>query len=45
MKTMTQHPENNYDIDDGVYFEATDPLGRRAARCRRLTLGRWFGDS
>ncbi len=21
MRTMTQHPENDYDIDDGVYFE------------------------
>ncbi|MEJ7760065.1 MAG: cyclic GMP-AMP synthase DncV-like nucleotidyltransferase [Gemmatimonadaceae bacterium] len=27
MRTMTQHPENNYDIDDGVYFEMTDLVG------------------
>jgi hypothetical protein len=27
MKTMTQDPENNYDIDDGVYFEANELVG------------------
>jgi len=27
MKTMTQHPENDYDIDDGVYFNKEDLRG------------------
>jgi hypothetical protein len=29
MKTMTQHPENDYDIDDGVYFETSVLVGER----------------
>lgn len=31
MKTMTQHPENDYDIDDGIYFDRADLTGRNGA--------------
>lgn len=29
MKNMTQHPENDWDIDDGVYFDKSDLVGPR----------------
>jgi hypothetical protein len=29
MRTMTQHPENDYDIDDGVYFDKEQLVGPR----------------
>ena len=29
MKTMTQHPDNDYDIDDGAYFSKEDLIGPR----------------
>lgn len=29
MKTMLRHPENDYDIDDGVYFDIEDLRGSR----------------
>jgi hypothetical protein len=28
MKTMVQHPDNDYDIDDGIYFNLDDLKGR-----------------
>jgi hypothetical protein len=28
MKTMVQHPDSQYDIDDGIYFEKEDLVGR-----------------
>ena len=31
MRTMLQHPANDYDIDDGVYFEKADLVGPRGA--------------
>lgn len=31
MKTMTQHPTNDYDIDDGVYFDQAVLVGTRGA--------------
>lgn len=31
MKTMVQHPEKDYDIDDGVYFAKEDLVGARGA--------------
>jgi len=31
MKTMVQHPEKDYDIDDGIYFEKEDLKGRNGA--------------
>ncbi|MDE0444338.1 MAG: hypothetical protein OXL38_19810 [Gammaproteobacteria bacterium] len=30
MKTMVQAPDNDYDIDDGVYFHKQDLVGERA---------------
>src|SRR6266850_4270904 len=29
MKNMTQHPDNDWDIDDGVYFDKADLVGSR----------------
>lgn len=31
MKTMVRHPDNKYDIDDGVYFNKEDLVGERGA--------------
>lgn len=31
MRTMVQHPDNDYDIDDGVYFFKEDLVGARGA--------------
>ena len=31
MKTMIQHPEKDYDIDDGIYFEKGDLKGQNGA--------------
>ncbi len=31
MRTMLQHPSNDYDIDDGVYFDKSDLVGPRGA--------------
>lgn len=31
MRTMLQHPSNDYDIDDGVYFDKADLVGARGA--------------
>jgi len=31
MKTMVQHPEKDYDIDDGIYFEKDDLKGQNDA--------------
>src|SRR5262245_3978561 len=36
MKTMTQHPDNGYDIDDGVYFDKAKLLGDRGAEMSAL---------
>jgi hypothetical protein len=36
MKTMTQHPELDYDIDDGVYFAKADLVGPRGAELTAL---------
>lgn len=36
MKTMTQHPENDYDIDDGVYFDKDALVGPRGGEMRAL---------
>ena len=45
MKTMTQHPENNYDIDDGVYFEATDLVGPRGGEMSPLDARQMVRDA
>ncbi len=36
MKTMTQHPEKDYDIDDGVYFDAKDLVGPKGGETTAL---------
>ena len=36
MKTMTQHPEKHYDIDDGVYFDKAVLVGERGAEMTAL---------
>lgn len=41
MCTMVQHPDNDYDIDDGVYFLKTDLVGPRGAEMTALQA-RWM---
>ena len=36
MKTMTQHPAKDYDIDDGVYFDKAVLVGERGAEMTAL---------
>lgn len=36
MKTMVQHSDNDYDIDDGVYFDKADLVGPRGAELTAL---------
>ena len=36
MKTMVQHPDSDYDIDDGVYFCKEDLVGDRGAELSGL---------
>src|SRR3546814_15006164 len=36
MKTMIVHPDNDYDIDDGVYFDKADLVGERGAEMTSL---------
>lgn len=36
MKTMVQHPDNDYDIDDGTYFEKAVLVGERGAEMTAL---------
>jgi hypothetical protein len=36
MRTMTQHPEKDYDVDDGVYFKKEDLTGERGAELSSL---------
>ena len=36
MKTMVQDPDNDYDIDDGVYFEKDELVGERGAEMSSL---------
>jgi hypothetical protein len=45
MKTMTQHPKNNYDIDDGVYFEATDLVGPKGGEMSPLDARQMVRDA
>lgn len=41
MKTMCRDPDNDYDIDDGVYFQKTDLVGARGAEMTSLQA-RWM---
>lgn len=45
MRTMTQHNENAYDIDDGVYFEKTDLVGARGAEMTPLQVRQMVRDA
>jgi Cyclic GMP-AMP synthase DncV-like, nucleotidyltransferase domain len=45
MKTMVQHPENDYDIDDGIYFEATALVGPRGAEMSSLSAREMVRDA
>src|SRR5689334_17801750 len=45
MLTMTQHPENDYDIDDGVYFEATDLVGPKGGEMSPLEARQMVRDA
>ena len=41
MKNMVQHPDSKYDIDDGIYFEKADLVGRNGGDMSALDA-RWM---
>jgi hypothetical protein len=45
MKTMAQHPEKNYDIDDGVYFDKEALVGDRGAEMTSLQARQMVRDA
>ena len=45
MKTMVQHPDNDYDIDDGVYFSKEDLVGDRGAEMSGLQARQMVRDA
>ncbi len=45
MKTMVQHPDNDYDIDDGIYFEKTELVGARGAEMSSLDTRQMVRDA
>lgn len=45
MKTMTQHPDNDFDIDDGVYFLKEDLIGERGAEMTALQARQMVRDA
>lgn len=45
MKTMVQHPDNDYDIDDGVYFSREDIVGSRGADMSSLQARQMVRDA
>jgi hypothetical protein len=45
MKTMVQHPENDYDIDDGIYFNREDLKGAQGADKSALQARRMVRDA
>ena len=45
MKTMTQHPDNDYDIDDGVYFDKVVLVGERGAEMTALQARQMVRDA
>ena len=45
MKTMVQHPDNDYDIDDGVYFNKEDLVGDRGAEMSGLQVRQMVRDA
>ena len=45
MKTMTRDPDNDYDIDDGVYFAKEDLVGERGAEMTSLQARQMVRDA
>jgi hypothetical protein len=45
MKTMTQHPESDYDIDDGVYFDQHALDGQRGGPMSALQARQFVRDA
>lgn len=45
MKSMTQHPDNDYDIDDGVYFAKEDLVGPRGGEMSALEVRQMVRDA
>ena len=45
MKTMVQHPDNSYDIDDGVYFDKEALIGGRGAEMSALQVRQMVRDA
>jgi hypothetical protein len=45
MKTMTQHDDNKYDIDDGVYFRKEDLVGPRGGEMSALEARQMVRDA
>lgn len=45
MKTMVQHPDNHYDIDDGVYFDKEVLVGERGAEMSALQARQMVRDA
>ena len=45
MKTMLRHPDNDYDIDDGVYFKKEDLVGERGAEMSSLQARQMVRDA
>jgi hypothetical protein len=45
MKTMVQHPDNDYDIDDGIYFEKAELVGPRGAEMSSLDARQMVRDA
>ena len=45
MKNMTQHDDNNYDIDDGVYFRKEDLVGPRGGEMSALDARQMVRDA
>ncbi len=45
MKTMVQHEDNDYDIDDGVYFDRSVLVGQRGAELSALQVRQLIRDA
>jgi hypothetical protein len=45
MRTMVQHPDNDYDIDDGAYFRKEDLVGDRGAEMSALQAWQMVRDA
>ncbi len=43
MNTMIRHEENDYDIDDGVYFDIEQLTGPRGGEMSALEAKKWSG--